>query len=126
MSSSFSGSQQAFVQGDDTGQLVMPTLPSSQELYDAIMVDIEPELTSQQLPTLLEKYKDETSDRKKTRKKRYDAAFKEYRKRYAAFSSESKQLLRSFQKQATALEERGQRTEEENTLSHISDSLQNL
>lgn len=58
---------------------------SGQEIYDAIMAEIQPELTSAIYPTLAEKYKDETEDDRAARMKRYEEAFAEYDKRYAVF-----------------------------------------
>ncbi len=44
-------------------------------LYDAIMAEIEPELTSQMAPTLKERYQRETTAEKAERMARYEQAF---------------------------------------------------
>jgi len=62
---------------DPTTGTPIPIDPSltGDEIYDRIMTGIEPELTTEQLPTLSEKYKDETDEQKQARADRYNAAF---------------------------------------------------
>ncbi len=62
-----------------------PAIPTARELYDAIMRDIEPELLTKNLTTLRERYKNETSEQKAARLKRYNAAFAQYQNRYSDF-----------------------------------------
>lgn len=44
-------------------------------LYDAIMAEIEPELTSTMAPTLKQRYRHETAPEKAARMARYEEAF---------------------------------------------------
>lgn len=74
-----------------------PAIPSGEEIYDRIMGQIEPELVTAVLPTLKEKYKDETQEEAKVRAVRYQKAFAEYDKQYAAYLQSQEGALRSYQ-----------------------------
>ena len=58
---------------------------SADEVYDLLMKDIEPELMSNTVETLQEKYKGESADEAKARAKRYRNAFAEYDRRLAKY-----------------------------------------
>ena len=60
-----------------------PVLPQGEEFYDNLMSQIEPELTSAQLPLLEARYAGETDEQKAVRQARYDAAFEEFDRRAA-------------------------------------------
>ena len=77
-----------------------PKIPSGQEIYDAVMREIEPELISTSLPTLNEKYKDETPVEKEARKERYNKAFAEYYKRYTTRIAQLEEQVRCYRKEA--------------------------
>ncbi len=82
--------------------------PSGQQIYDAIMAQIEAELTSEAYPTLAEKYKDETPEDHEVRMARYEKAFAEYDNRYAGFMAQVTEEARSTQRAArVASEEMG-------------------
>ncbi len=57
-------------------------IPTGKEIYDHLMGDIEPELVTDTIPALDEKYKDETEEQKEKRKQRYKAAFDAYHKAF--------------------------------------------
>lgn len=76
--------------------LAVPHIEGGQEVYDRIMRDIEPELTSAQMPLLSKKYEGETPDAAKMRADRYAQAFAEYDRRYAQYLSEIEGQVRSF------------------------------
>ena len=50
----------------------------SREVYDVLMAQIEPDLVESMIPTLVEKYKGESSAEKKVRAERYEKAFVEF------------------------------------------------
>ena len=62
-----------------------PALPTGQQLYDAIMAHIEPELTTEGVKLLDAKYKDESPAQLAERKKRYALAFELYEQHYAGY-----------------------------------------
>lgn len=74
-----------------------PAIPSGEEIYDQIMGKIEPELMTAVLPTLKEKYKDETPEAAKVRAQRYQVAFAEYDKQYAVYLQSQEGTMRSYQ-----------------------------
>ncbi len=51
---------------------------TGEQIYDLLMQDIEPELTTAQVNTLKEKYAAETPDEHAERMARYEQAFQEY------------------------------------------------
>jgi len=78
----------------------IPTQKSGAEIYNSIMREIEPELTTDQIPLMKAKYKDETPEQKKARGKRYAKAMEEYERRYAAYLQEQDAKVRSFKIEA--------------------------
>ena len=62
--------------------LIPPVIPTGQEIFDAIMGQIEPELTTEGIKTLAEKYKNETPANEYERRKRYALAYERYEKAY--------------------------------------------
>ncbi len=101
----------------------LPQFPSGQEVYDAIMGQIEPELTSRQLPTLQQKYATETAEESQERQARYDKAFAEYGKRYSAFSEQLAGQVHSFQRIAISAAEMSTKADEEDGLAAIASSI---
>lgn len=61
------------------------TIPTGQELFDSIMGHIEPELTSEGLKTLDQKYANETPEETDERKRRYELAFERYEQAYRGY-----------------------------------------
>ena len=59
-----------------------PVIPTGQEIFDAIMGQIEPELTSEGIKTLEEKYKNESQADAYARRARYALAYERYEKSY--------------------------------------------
>ena len=89
-----------------------PKIPSGKEIYDAIMGQIEPELVSTVIPTLPEKYKNETEEEKQKRCDRYNKAFEDCYKRYALFIADLTQQVHRYQKQAMRSAEEWNRSQE--------------
>jgi hypothetical protein len=66
-------------------QVSKPHIPTGQELYDAIMHEIEPELTTEGVKHIAETYKHETPHERYERKKRYILAFERYKQAYEGY-----------------------------------------
>lgn len=79
-----------------TGIPTPPAIMDGNEVYDMLMAEIEPDLVTANLPTLQEKYKDETPEQTKVRGERYKAAFIEYKKRYAEYAAKQEQEVRDY------------------------------
>ncbi len=65
--------------------IVPPKIPTGQEIFDAIMGHIEPELTTEELKKLEATYKDETPEQMQARKQRYELAFERYEQAYEGY-----------------------------------------
>ena len=103
--------------------LVAPSIPSGQEIYDRIMGTIEPELLSQELPLLTDKYADETADAKKRRLARYARAFSAYDDAYGAFAADTSQKVHAYRSQAFALEESNDHRRDKGVLQKLESSF---
>lgn len=101
----------------------IPPSKSGEAIYDGIMQEIEPELTTAMLPTLEAKYKDETPEQKRSRAKRYAKAFEEYERRYAAYKLEQEAQVRSFKIQAIRFAEGKAQDDERGKLNTLESSL---
>ena len=62
-----------------------PKIPTGQEIFDAIMGHIEPELTSAGVKALPDLYKNETPEQKGARQKRYELAIERYEQAYEGY-----------------------------------------
>ncbi|TSC60049.1 MAG: hypothetical protein Greene041662_275 [Candidatus Peregrinibacteria bacterium Greene0416_62] len=87
-------------------------LTDGKQIYDLIMQEIEPELMTDQMPLLMEKYKDETPEAKKARGARYTNAFAEYDKRSNAFFVGLETQVDALKKKAFASAEQKNHEEE--------------
>lgn len=84
------------VQTQDGSMPAPPQILGGTEIYDQIMGQIEPELTSTERPLLVEKYKDETPEEAKDRAERYSKALAEYEKQYQEYMTGMESKIRSF------------------------------
>mgnify|MGYP001199310590 CR=1 FL=1 len=82
----------------DSGTPILPVIQGGQEVYDAIMGGIEPDLLSTNIDTLDEKYAGESEEEQAERMERYKKAFIEYQKQYAEYRDAQKGEIRVFSK----------------------------
>jgi hypothetical protein len=90
-----------------------PPVPPAQVLYDFLMGKIEPDLTSNQLPLLKQKYQSETPEEKKERKKRYGKAMQQFDIAFAEYIEHYNQAVHRYKKTALQLIEQRTRSHEE-------------
>ena len=83
-------------QTSGSGLPTPPAIMDGNEVYDMLMAEIEPDLVTANLPTLQEKYKDESREEMQARAERYKAAFVEYKKRYAEYKAKQEEEVRSY------------------------------
>ncbi|MBT4119813.1 MAG: hypothetical protein HOG89_03810 [Candidatus Peribacter sp.] len=83
-------------QSSSSGLPIPPQLQGGAEVYNMIMGKIEPDLTSDMIDTLDEKYAGETEEEKVERMKKYAAAFIEYQKQFEAYMNDKKAEVKSF------------------------------
>lgn len=88
-------------------------LMTGEQIYDQIMGEIEPDLTSALYPTLAEKYANETEEEKQTRMDRYEKAFAEYDVRYEAFLTNVTSESHAIKKEARDAAESKDRAEDD-------------
>jgi hypothetical protein len=90
-------------------------LLTGEQIYDQIMAEIEPDLTSAIYPTLAEKYAKETEELRQERMSRYERAFAEYDKRYETFLTTVNAETHAVKKEARDAAESKNRAEDEKT-----------
>lgn len=105
-------------QDDATGGLPIPLPPpeffqSKDWLYDTIMGQIEPDLTTPQIDHLDEKYKGETDEQRKQRMEAYDKAFVIFEQVFKQVSEQVEQDV--HEQQAKAHLQRKQEEDAEHT-----------
>lgn len=96
-----------------------PAIPTGQELFDALMGHIEPELVSSQTKTLEKTYKDETPAEHATRMKRYDLAFERYDTAYREYMATLEAQVGRYRRSALEHAELRDRAEDEPVLGNF-------
>lgn len=94
-------------------------IPTGQEVYDAIMETVEPELVTDNLDALDAPYEGETADERKSRYERYSKAFIEYRQQFQKWVHRFQGAVKTFRKSLVNAAESTNRTEEEAALSAL-------
>lgn len=102
------------------GSVARPTIPTGRELYDIIMVEIEPELTTANLETLEDRYKGESSDEFAKRKERYALAMERYQQAYQDYIETLQVQVERYRKATFEKVEIEDRTNEQGVLDHLS------
>ncbi len=96
-------------------------ITSPEEIYDMLMREIEPELTSEFIDTLEEKYKNETPEEAEGRGKRYKKAFDRFEEAFAKYLMELNASVQSYRKSAFRSVEEESRGEDAEKMSAIED-----
>ncbi len=76
--------------------------PVLEQLYNALMLEIEPELMTDMVPELEEIYAGETDEERKERGDRYAAAFELFAERFSKILDLWKEELHKFKEKALA------------------------
>lgn len=106
-----------------TGVPNPPAILSGQAIYDLLMKDIEPELTSDQVKLLKGTHTNETPAQKKKRAERYNKAFAEYDRRFAVYKQQWDRDFNAYKRAAMAHAEESQKGTEETALQNLESSL---
>ncbi len=96
------------------------------DLYNSIMREIEPDLTTDRIPLLKEKYKDEKPEDRKARAERYNVAFAEYQKRMASWTQGMTENIQAFQRKALSSTEEQSRVEEKKEMDDLESAISAL
>jgi len=97
----------------------MPPILTGDEIYDSLMQAIEPELMIAAMPTLEEKYKNETPEQAKERAARYQKAFDTYDQKFEEYKRNWQEQWGKYKRQAMRGAEEKNRVEETNDLSAV-------
>lgn len=104
-----------------------PAVPSlffgENELYDSIMGQIEPELTSANIAGLRARYEGEPEPKRAERARKYEAAFAEYERRFAEYAAQWTSLFRKNRQASFASVESKNRDKEAADLSTLEQSI---
>ena len=96
-----------------------PVIPESEALYNLLMQGIEPDLTTDQIPLIEQKYSGETPEQRQARIERYEQAFESYEKVLDAYLLELQSKVAVFRKQVIGEAENTSRSEEAGQLASI-------
>lgn len=100
--------------------------PALEDIYNFLMLDIEPELMIYMLPELPKMYAKESEKERRERGKRYAHAFEVFSKRFTAVLKAWKQELIDFQKNILKALKEEASAEDVLTLSDIEKSLEDV
>lgn len=103
--------------------LTPPKIPTGQEIFDAIMGHIEPELTTQGLETLEQKYVNETQEERDARKKRYALAFERYETAYEGYMGTLHAQVTRYRRESFGRAEMEDKQEDQSVLDRINQSF---
>lgn len=101
-------------------------IPTGTELYDAIMGEIEPELTSSQLPLLAAKYENESHEERKERLQRFNFAFTLYQRCYDEYLIELKKNANACKDTARTLSDKETALEQHHAEQNLLDAIDSL
>lgn len=94
-------------------------LPTGDEIYDALMSKIDMELITVNIPTLDEKYKNESPADQVLRLKRYQTAYAEYDKAYAAWIQTLQGAVQTYRRHALRSAEERDRAGETQAMTEL-------
>ena len=111
-------------QTDDSPPPLLPRLPPpGEELYNALMQRILPELMIPEVHELNERYKDESEEERKARGLRYKEAFEEYNKQYKEYIDSKNAEMNAFNRDLGAYIESVYRKDEEKEMSDLESTI---
>jgi len=94
-------------------------LPTGQEIYDRLMLTIEPELVLGNLKKLDAPYTKETKPQRKKRYARYAKAFKEYRTQYKAWLARVNTAIAAYKRAVVKASEKVSKKKEDAALADL-------
>jgi len=112
-------------QTSSTGLPTPPTIKGGEEVYDMIMGEIEPDLTTANLKKNEKKYTGETKDELQARMERYKAAFIEYKTRFAEYKTKQDDEVHSYGRNVMGVVEGQSSARDENTMQDLESAISN-
>ncbi len=98
-------------------------IPSGKEMYDLLMARIEPELLSENIPLLAQRYAKETPQQHEERMARYSQAYAKYDAAYAQWLTLLNAAVYECKHEAFSVAERKNRVVEEKEVSRLESLL---
>lgn len=103
-----------------------PRIPTGQEVFDALMGHIEPDLTTEGAKAAATKYAGESPEQKEARRKRYTLAFERYEQAYEGYMGTLHAQVQKFKRESFDRVETDDRARENGLLSGISNAILKL
>ncbi len=97
--------------------------PTGTQVYDTLMSRIEQDLTTAHLPTLKEKYKDETPEESSARQKRYELAYFLYDQAFAHWANDLHQTVHEYRRESLKNTEAKARTGDLSVMTNIEEAF---
>jgi len=112
-------------QASSKGMPALPKIKGGEEVYNMIMVEIEPELTTQNMPKNEAKYASETKPQTVARAQRYQDAFLEYATQYEEYKKQQDDEVRSYGRDVMKATENTFVAEDESAMSDLESAISN-
>ncbi len=109
-----------------TSVISPPKVPTGQEIFDAIMGHIEPELTTEGLKTVPVTYKNETPEQLAARKQRYELAFERYEQAYEGYMQTLHAQVGKYRRASFTNAELNDRRHDEGALGQLDNAILSL
>lgn len=109
-------------QQDQTGNSEF-VLPTGQQVYDALMGEIEPDLLTTSIPLLEEKHKGESDEERSMRYRRYEQAYEQYDQAFAAWSVTLQNAVHDYRREALRSAEEASREKEASALQQLEQAI---
>ncbi len=100
-----------------------PRIPTGREIFDAIMLHIEPDLTSEGARHVKEKYAAETPEQREARKQRYELAFERYEQAYEGYMSTLHSQVMRFRRDSFSQVEMEDRARDQGVIQSLTQSM---
>lgn len=94
-------------------------IPNGEDLYNQLMRDIEPDLTTDQIPLLSERYAGETVEEATQRAQRYQEAYVQYEEVYNRYIADLSERVHVYRKSALQSAEQKSRHSEQQHLQDL-------
>ncbi len=99
------------------------TLPTGQEIYDRIMITIEPELVLSNIKKLDAPYSEETPAKRKARYARYTKAFAAYQKQYKAWIKNLNSAVQVYKRAVVKASEKVSQQKDDSVLADLESQM---
>ena len=95
----------------------------AEEVYDVLMEGIEPELVRSVVPTLAEKYKDETAEEHAARMERYARAYLKWDEEFKSFMKDVERTAAEAKRKVRKEKESAARAEDQTAINSLTSAI---